>query len=557
VLGHYLRQLHALGAELSISTELADVTWEVEKLAEASGDKSSSRSDEPYRRAITGIYARLAKTYQQLSGRAPERRPGPKPKAAPMPRRRTPHRSRRSRQALNRTGAGSLSGGGALGRLIRAVETFGFHLATLDMRQNSDVHERVIADLLKVAGVEADYIALDEDASGLRCCAPNSRASGRCGPRSAHMPTKRCPNWRSSRRPPRRTSSTAPNHHHLHDLEGATVSDMLEVNIVLKEAGLYIPGDPPQVAIMVAPLFETIGDLESAPEVMTDWFGLPEVAAVTSVRGYQEVMVGYSDSNKDGGYLTSVWSLHEASSALKPVFAEAGAAMQLFHGRGGAVGRGGGSSFAAIRAQPPGTVQGRIRITEQGEVIAAKYGTRESAMTNLEAITSATLLASLEPLLKPDEAERFATAMSELSEGLPGLSRPRLRHRGFPHLLPSDDPDRRDRRPQDRVAPRQPHQERPDRGSARDPWVFSWAQARVMLPGWYGVGHALRRFGDKGTAARDARGLALLPVDPRQSRNGARQVRHGSRQPLCRAGRGQGDGRGDLRADPRRLADDP
>jgi phosphoenolpyruvate carboxylase len=501
VVGHYLRQLHALGAELSISTELADVTWEVEKLAEASGDKSSTRSDEPYRRAITGIYSRLAKTYQQLSGRAPERLPRTEAEGGAYA---TPAELRTDlvdlSQALNRTGAGSLSGGGALGRLIRAVETFGFHLATLDMRQNSDVHERVIADLLKVAGVEADYIALDEDA---RVALLRSELASK---RLLRTPFGAYADETLSELAIVEAAAEA---HKLYGPESittyliskaATVSDMLEVNIVLKEAGLYIPGDPPQVAIMVAPLFETIGDLENAPEVMTDWFGLPEVAAVTSVRGYQEVMVGYSDSNKDGGYLTSVWSLHEASSALKSVFAEAGAAMQLFHGRGGSVGRGGGSSFAAIRAQPPGTVQGRIRITEQGEVIAAKYGTRESAMANLEAVTSATLLASLEkPLLKPDEAERFGTAMSELS------SKAFQSYRGLVYDTEGFRTFFRQMTPIAEIADlkigsRPASRTKSDRieDLRAIPWVFSWAQARVMLPGWYGVGHALRSFGDMG-----------------------------------------------------------
>ena len=150
-----------------------------------------------------------------------------------------------------------------------------------------------------------------------------------------------------------------------------SVSDLLEVNILLKEAGLYRAG---KAAIMAVPLFETIGDLQNSSKVMTAWLGLPEVAAITQARGFQEVMVGYSDSNKDGGYLTSVWSLQQATTALAEVFRQAETVMQVFHGRGGAVGRGGGSSFDAIRAQPHGTVKGRIRITEQGEIIAAKYG---------------------------------------------------------------------------------------------------------------------------------------------------------------------------------------
>jgi phosphoenolpyruvate carboxylase len=246
----------------------------------------------------------------------------------------------------------SLAGNGALGRLIRAVETFGFHLATLDMRQNADVHERVVAELLKVAGVEADYLALDEEARVvlLRRELPMRRPLRSS---SAIMRRDAGPNWRSSRRgrgasPLRAEAITT----YLIS-KAQSVSDMLEVNILLKEAGCIVPGDHPTACDHGVPLFETIGDLERAPAVMTEWFGLPEIAAITAARGHQEVMVGYSDSNKDGGYLTSVWSLHEASSALKPVFEKAGTAMQLFHGRGGAVGRGGGSSFAAIRAQPP------------------------------------------------------------------------------------------------------------------------------------------------------------------------------------------------------------
>ncbi len=211
-----------------------------------------------------------------------------------------------------------------------------------------------------------------------------------------------------------------------------SVSDMLEVNLMLKEAGLYRPAEPAAAPIMVVPLFETIGDLQNAPEVMRAWFGLPEIRKVARRRGYQEVMVGYSDSNKDGGYLTSVWSLNQATRALARVFDEAQIRMQIFHGRGGAVGRGGGSSFSAIRAQPPGTVQGRIRITEQGEVIAAKYGTRESAAANLEAITAATLLASLEPTSLSEEADGGALRHRhgrDLGHRIRQLSRAGLRDR--------------------------------------------------------------------------------------------------------------------------------
>jgi phosphoenolpyruvate carboxylase len=251
---------------------------------------------------------------------------------------------------------------------------------------------------------------------------------------------------------------------------------------------------------MVVPLFETIEDLERGPDVMAAYFALPEIAALTSARGHQEVMVGYSDSNKDGGYLTSVWSLHQASRALKPVFENAGAAMQLFHGRGGAVGRGGGSSFAAIRAQPTGTVQGRIRITEQGEVIAAKYGTPDAAKINLEAITAATLLASLETSEVEDaDRARFLEAMVALSATAFKSYRALVYEtEGFRRFFRSFTPIAEISGL--KIGSRPASRTKSDRieDLRAIPWVFSWAQTRVMLPGWYGVGQALDGFADKG-----------------------------------------------------------
>lgn len=499
VLTRYLDDLHALGAELSISTELAATTDAVAKLAEASGDVNAARLDEPYRRAITGIYARVAATYQAITGQSPSRR-------ASVPG--EPYRNAEQLRAdlvdiahsLNDNGAGILAAGGVLGRLIRAVETFGFHLATLDLRQNADVHERVVADLLKVADVAADYAGLDEAArvtllrrelaserllsspfatysaqtvSELAIVRAAAKAHGLYGPASitAYIISK-C----------------------------ASVSDLLEVNLLLKEAGLYRPGDAGAAPIMVVPLFETIGDLENSPRVMRDWLSLPEVKAATSVRGHQEVMVGYSDSNKDGGYLTSVWSLNQATCALAQVFEEANTTMQIFHGRGGAVGRGGGSSFAAIRAQPAGTVQGRIRITEQGEVIAAKYGTRDGAAANLEAITSATLLASLENSAVPvAQATRFAAAMDTISKEAFRT------YRDLVYETPGFNTFFRQMTPLAEIAglkigSRPASRTKSDRieDLRAIPWVFSWAQARVMLPGWYGVGQALQSFDDQG-----------------------------------------------------------
>ncbi len=504
VLGHYLQLLHALGGELSISSELAEVSPEVRALAEGAEDPSSTRAGEPYRRAITRLYARLAATYEAHVGKPPARPAATKAVlyARPADFR---HDLALLAHSLAAAGAGTLSSGGALGRLIRAVETFGFHLATLDLRQNSDVHERVVAELLAKAGVSEDYAALDENA---RVALLRRELASPRPLESAFL------DYSEETRSELAIVHAAAEAHRQFGKGAITtyiisktdsVSDLLEVDILLKEAGLYRPGNPPEADIMVVPLFETIGDLQNGPAIMRGYFALPAVAGRVKARGYQEVMVGYSDSNKDGGYLTSVWSLNEASRALKPVFDDLGVAMQLFHGRGGSVGRGGGSAFAAILAQPAGTVDGRIRITEQGEVIAAKYGTREAAVASLEAMTAATILTSLAPKQTNEDA-RFQEAMRTLSrtafeayrtlvygtEGFTTFFRQFTPIQEIAGLKIGSRPSSRTK--SDRIE-----------DLRAIPWVFSWAQARVMLPGWYGVGHALAAFEDKALLAAMAK----------------------------------------------------
>ncbi|KQU61826.1 phosphoenolpyruvate carboxylase [Sphingomonas sp. Leaf339] len=511
VLGHYLDTVHALGGELSISSARVGVDEGVEALAEASGDDAPSRRDEPFRRALSGVYARLAATHEALSGR-PAARPG-RLVGKPYPH---PAAFRADLVTIARglatRGGGALASSGALARLIRAVDVFGFHLATLDMRQNSAVHGRVVAELLKTAGVEADYLALDEDArvALLRRELANARPL-----------TSRFQSYSDETASELAIVEAAAAAHRRFGVEAIrvyivsmakSVSDLLEVNLLLKEAGLYRPGDKPEAAIMAVPLFETIEDLDAAPEIMSDWLALPEIAAITKGRGHQEVMIGYSDSNKDGGYLTSTWGLSKGSTALTPVFEAAGVGMQLFHGRGGAVGRGGGSAFAAIQAQPAGTVQGRIRITEQGEVIAAKYGTCETAATNLEAMASATLLASLEPVrLSNAENQAFSGAMDKLSDAA---------FHAYRDLVYGDDSFRTFFRQMTPIAEianlkigsRPASRTKSDRieDLRAIPWVFSWAQARVMLPGWYGVGQAIAGFEDKALLAEMAEGWPLF-----------------------------------------------
>ena len=498
---HYLEGIHSLGAEISISSFMSDTPEAVLALAQSSGDSAPSRADEPYRRALSGIYARLAATHIKLVGDQP-----PRPSRLSGAAYSGPDALRKDlvtvASGLASDGDGALSSGGALSRLIRSVEIFGFHLATLDLRQNSDVHERVIAELFRTARVVPDYLKLDEAARVDLLVAELSHNRPLTGvwTQYSEETAKELAIIRAAAKAQGDFGCAAITTYNIS--KTTSVSDMLEVYVLLKQAGLYHVDDDgtPQATIMSVPLFETIADLQGAPDTMRAFFDIPLMRKLAQARGHQEVMIGYSDSNKDGGYLSSTWELYEASSALAGIFADANIAMQLFHGRGGAVGRGGGSAFGAILAQPKGTVQGRIRITEQGEVIAAKYGTVDNAVTSLETMASAAILATLssDPIADADVV-RFKAAMAQLSASA-------FQHyRGLVYDTPDFRTFFRQMTPINEIATLKIGS-RPSSRTASDaiedlraiPWVFSWAQARVMLPGWYGTGQALADFADKG-----------------------------------------------------------
>ena len=497
-LGHYLDELNALGAELSIASGLAGVSLELAALADASGDHAPSRADEPYRRALTGIYARTAASYAALVGADP-------PLAGRVPGAAYPHVT--ALLADLETVAASLEahGGramreGRLDDLIRAVRTFGFHLATLDLRQNARVHRRVVAELFAVAGVATDYASRDDAARSDLLGAELAHARLLFNPFATYSP-ETVGEMAILRAAARAYASFGPDVIRAYIVSmAASVADLLEVYVLLKEVGLYTPGAVPTCPVMAVPLFETIPDLEAAPQVMADFLDRPKAAHLAAARGYQEVMIGYSDSNKDGGYLTSNWSLHEGALALVEVFHARGIRLQLFHGRGGAVGRGGGSAFDAIRAQPAGSVGGRIRITEQGEVIASKYGTPAIAAASLETMAAATVLASLAPTPVPaGDLARFRAAMADLSAAAFAA------YRGLVYATPGFNTFFRAATPITEIAElnigsRPASRTRSDRieDLRAIPWVFSWAQARIMLPGWFGAGDALAGFADRG-----------------------------------------------------------
>lgn len=490
VLRFYLDEVNALGAELSLSGSMSVISPELAALAGISGDHSEHRADEPYRKVLSQIYARLASTHPILTGQ-----PAPRAAAFAAEPYEGPSAFRADLAVLQDSlvaNHGAVFADDRLARLITAADVFGFHMATLDLRQNSDVHERVVADLLKVAGVTDDYSALSEEAR--LAVLASELASGRLlfNPYEtyAEETLKERRILQAAAEALRLFGPQAIRTHIVSKTDAA--SDLLEVYLLLKEVGLFRPEDPSSCPVQAAPLFETIGDLRASQPTLERLLKEPSALAVAKARGVQEVMIGYSDSNKDGSYLTSTWELHEASRALLEVTDRAGLRLQLFHGRGGAVGRGGGSSFAAVLGQPQGTVAGRIRVTEQGEVIANKYGEPEVARRNLDALTCGVLLASLAPPPDAKLTAKHGATLSKLSQASMSAYRALVYEtEGFVDYFRAATPiaEIADLKIGSRPASRTASTAIEDLRAI--PWVFSWSQSRVMLPGWFGFGSAV------------------------------------------------------------------
>ena len=490
---HYFDTVHTLGAELPLSGRLTRVTPALTALAETSPDRSPHREDEPYRRALTGIFARLAATAVALGLRGEHR--AAVGAAEPYPDARAFSADLDVIDASLRTSGNALLADGPLRTLRHAVRTFGFHLASLDLRQNADVHEEAVAELLREAGLTLDYKALDEASRQrlLRSELASPRPLRSAFASYSELVQGELAILEAAAGVVRRYGSDAIRHYVISKTE--SVSDLLEVAVLLKEAGLVTPGAALESRLQIVPLFETIGDLRRAPATMREWFALAEAGSiVASLGGVQEVMLGYSDSNKDGGYVTSNWELYKAEVALVEVFREAGVRLRFFHGRGGTVGRGGGPSYEAILAQPPGSVQGEIRLTEQGEVIAGKYANRDIGRRNLEALVAATVRATLDEAPHA-EHEDYHAAMEELSATAYEAYRELVYGTpGFVDYFRASTPIREiaELNIGSRPASRKPSERIEDLRAI--PWVFSWAQCRVMLPGWYGLGSAVDAF---------------------------------------------------------------
>ncbi len=525
ILEYYLEQVHALGAELSMSALLTNFSPELMALANASPDNSPHRADEHYRRALIGVYTRLAATTRLLGNTNLMRHEVGT--GAPYA---NPEEFRADLQII----MDSLKSNGGvslvslrIGPMCRAVDIFGFHLATLDMRQSSDMHEQTLSELFAHAKVEQNYAELDEASKVTLLLSELNQPRLLYSPFIRYTPetTSELEIMRAAREIRERYGKRAIRNHIISHTRN--VSDLLEVLLLQKETGMMrakwskdtdASAGPVEAEsdLMAVPLFETIPDLQRAADIMQRWLDIPLIRHLINKQGdLQEVMLGYSDSNKDGGFLTSNWELYKTEKELVKVFDRHNVKMRLFHGRGGTVGRGGGPSYEAILAQPAGTVNGQIRLTEQGEIIASKYSHPEIGSRNLELLVAGTLEASLIPQEpKGHLAQRLAQYEQVLAE-LSAFAYKAYRNLvyetvGFTDYFYMTTPIEEiaelniGSRPASRKSTRRIEDLR------AIPWGFSWGQCRILLPGWYGFGSAIDAWLKDGDPARKEEKTATL-----------------------------------------------
>jgi len=515
ILRHYLTEVHYLGTELSLSALLVGFPKTMQALANRSPDENEHRMDEPYRRALTGIYSRLAATLKDLTG-------GDAARHAVPPQ--NPYQSAQEFLGDLQIIESSLRSHSAealinqrLRALIRAVEVFGFHLATVDLRQSSDQHEEVLQELLAVAKIEKNYRALDETAKQalLIRLLNEARPLQVVGAEYSPHTISELAIFALAKRLRERFGADAIRHYIISHTE--TVSDLLEVMLLQKELGLMhgTLDSKASIDLITVPLFETIEDLRNAAPIMRDFYALPGIANLVKRSGAeQDIMLGYSDSNKDGGIFTSNWELYRAEIALVELFERLANShniqLRLFHGRGGTVGRGGGPSYEAILAQPPGTVRGQIRLTEQGEVIGSKYANPAIGRQNLEALIAATLEATLLQPTKP-ATPLFLKTAAQISESSMRAYRQLIYEtEGFAEYFFQATPIREiaELNIGSRPASRKATQRIEDLRAI--PWGFSWGQCRLTLPGWFGFGSAIHALLHDGKPKERSTNLALL-----------------------------------------------
>lgn len=498
ILTYYLKMVGKLYTAFSMSTNLSAVSQDLLDLAQRSQNTSEFREKEPYRRALTYIETALKNTLAYLQT-----------DITSEPYYQSAEDFKQDLLILKDSllaNKGENLLAGDFEQLLQAVEIFGFYLASIDLRQDSSVNESCVAELLKTANIEQDYSSLSE-AEKCQLLLKQLQDDPRILSSTPLAKSERLQTelaiFHKARELKDKMGEEIISQHIISHSE--SVSDLLELAILLKEAGLL---DSRETRIQIVPLFETIEDLNNARGIMEDYFQLDMVKNwLAGNNYYQEIMLGYSDSNKDGGYLASGWTLYKAQKELTALGDDYGFKVTFFHGRGGTVGRGGGPSYDAITSQPFGSVKDHIRLTEQGEVIGNKYGNKDAAYYHLEMLVSATLnRMTTRMLTNPADIEGYRQVMDEIVS----VSYQSYRQLIFdnPHFYDyffAASPIREvsslniGSRPAARKTIT-------DIGSLRAiPWVFSWSQNRVMLPGWYGVGSSFKAFID-----RDSKHLAML-----------------------------------------------
>ncbi|WP_280830433.1 phosphoenolpyruvate carboxylase [Mycolicibacterium frederiksbergense] len=497
---HYFTEITALEEELSMSARLVTVSGRLTALADACHEPA--RADEPYRRALRVIHARLTATGHRILDEQPEHEldlglgsyRGPAELLTDLD----------TVDASLRANGSAVLADDRLARLREAVRVFGFHLCSLDMRQNSEVHEQVVAELLAWAGVHPDYASLPESQRVQLLAAEIATRRPLIGEGAelSELARKELDIVGAAARAVTVFGAQAVPNYIISMCE--SVSDLLEAAVLLKEVGLLdvsgaSHGGGVYAPVGIVPLFETIEDLRQGSQILEAALALPVYRSIVDARGqHQEVMLGYSDSNKDGGYLAANWALYRAELDLVETARKTGIRLRLFHGRGGTVGRGGGPSYDAILAQPPGAVKGSLRITEQGEVIAAKYAEPRIAHRNLETLLAATLestLLDVEGL--GDDAEPAYRVLDELAAAAQRAYAELVHDTpGFVEYFKASTPvsEIGALNIGSRPSSRKPTNSIADLRAI--PWVLAWSQSRVMLPGWYGTGTAFEQWVD-------------------------------------------------------------
>ena len=533
ILNYYIEKISKLYRHFSLSTSLSNTSEAVAEMAALSSDTSVFREKEPYRRAFHYIQSKLIQTLVNLKewtmvGETREDRYAVERLLGASNHQQGPvsdYIGNRISGALKEISAKESPAyasaqefkedlekikdsllenkseyliSGEFAELLEAIDVFGFYLASIDMRQDSSVHEACVAELLKSAGINDHYSDLSEDKKCqilLKELLEDPRILSATHADKSELLEKELAIFQTARELKDRLGEEVIRQNIIS--HATSVSDMLELAVMLKEVGLI---DTEKARVQIVPLFETIEDLDHSEETMRSYLSLPIAKRwIASKNNYQEIMLGYSDSNKDGGYLSSCWTLFKAQQQLTAIGDEFGVKITFFHGRGGTVGRGGGPTYEAITSQPLKSINDRIRLTEQGEVIGNKYGNKDAAYYNLEMLVSATINRMIAEQKSPFSMfDRFGEVMDKVVNRSYYIYRDLVfGNEHFYDYFFESSPIKAisSFNIGSRPAARKTITE--IGGLRAIPWVFSWSQSRVMFPGWYGVGSSFKEFIDE------------------------------------------------------------